>query len=38
VGKLPFVRDAIQFLKAANEEKIDYERDPWGRTLEIDHP
>jgi hypothetical protein len=37
VGKPPFVGDAILFLRATKEEKIDYKRDPWGRTLGRDH-
>jgi hypothetical protein len=36
-GKPPLARNVVQSVRAAKEERIDYERDPWGRTLEIDH-
>jgi hypothetical protein len=36
-GKPPLARNTVQSVRAAKEERIDYERDYWGRTLEIDH-
>jgi hypothetical protein len=37
MGKSTFTRDAIKSLRAAKEEMINYERDPWGWTLERNH-
>jgi hypothetical protein len=36
-GKPPFARNTVWSLRAVEEEKIDYERYPWGRILRRNH-